>query len=373
LQVVLPGAQSSNTVVELGDKLFLKAYRRLQAGINPEAEIGRYLTDVAGFANSVPVAGTLEYTDSDGRVTTLALLQAYVGHQGDGWTATLNYLEHYLEQPPATTAPPPVPAALATAAPTPASVHGGYLALVRALGVRTGELHAAFARARGDPAFEPVPIVAGDVTAWVKRAHADASATLDRLERRIGALPEIARADASRVLAERETILALIDRHAEARGGGLRTRIHGDYHLGQVLLVQNDFVITDFEGEPTRTLAERREKHSPMKDVAGMLRSFDYALQATLLRIAGGSTETQLLRERLGAEWLRETRQAFVEGYDHVATAAGQGAAAQRRGLLQLFLLEKAMYELDYEVENRPDWVRIPLRGLIELLDTRTS
>ena len=134
--------------------------------------------------------------------------------------------------------------------------------------------------------------------------------------------------------------------------------------------MQNDFVITDFEGEPTRTLAERREKHSPMKDVAGMLRSFDYALQATLLRIAGGSTETQPLRERLGAEWLRETRQAFVEGYDHVATAAGQPArAAQRRGLLELFLLEKAMYELATRSDNRPDWVRIPLRGLIELLD----
>ena len=193
---MLPTAQTSNTVVELGDKLFLKAYRRLQAGINPEAEIGRYLTDVASFANSVPVAGTLEHTDGDGHVTTLALLQAYVLHQGDGWTTTLNYLEHYLEQPPATTAPP-VPVATATTAvapAAPASVHGGYLALVRVLGVRTGELHAAFARARGDPAFEPVPITPADVTAWVKRARADASATLDRLERRMGALPEIARA-----------------------------------------------------------------------------------------------------------------------------------------------------------------------------------
>ncbi len=373
LQVALPSAQSSNTVAVLGDRLFIKAYRRLQAGVNPEAEMGRYLTDVAGFANSVPVAGTLEYADSSGRAMTLALLQAYVGHQGDGWTTTLNYLEQYLEQPPATTASLATPSAASTTAPAatpPTSVHGGYLALVRALGVRTGELHAALAQARGDPAFEPVPIAPGEITAWAKRTHAEASAALDRLERRLADLPETVRIDATRVLAGRAALLARIDKHADDRGAGIRTRIHGDYHLGQVLVVQNDFVIIDFEGEPTRTLDERREKQSPMKDVAGMLRSFDYALNAALLRIVGGNAETQALRQRLGAEWLHETRKMFVEGYDVVATAAGQpGAAAQRHGLLELFLLEKAMYELNYEVENRPDWVRIPLRGLLEVLD----
>jgi maltose alpha-D-glucosyltransferase/alpha-amylase len=207
------------------------------------------------------------------------------------------------------------------------------------------------------------------VAAWAKRARAESNATLDRLERRVATLPESSRGDASRVLAAREAILARIETHAADQGGGVRTRIHGDYHLGQVLVVQNDFMITDFEGEPTRTLAERSEKQSPMKDVAGMLRSFDYALNVALLRIDGEGTEAQALRERLGAEWLRETRRVFVEGYDHVAQAAGlTGAAAQSRGLLELFLLEKAMYELSYEAENRPDWVRIPLRGLIELL-----
>ncbi len=376
LQVALPSAQSSNTVVVLGDKLFLKAYRRLQAGVNAEAEIGRYLTDVVGFAHCVPVAGTLEHADGDGRVTTLALLQSYVDHQGDGWTTTLNYLEQYLEQAQAMasasspTLPVSAPAAAPVAPDARASVHGGYLALVQALGLRTGELHAAFAQARGDPAFEPMPIASGDVASWVERARGEASATLERLGRRLDALPEAARADASRVLAERNAILARIDRHAGDSGGGLRTRIHGDYHLGQVLVVQNDFVITDFEGEPTRTLDERREKQSPMKDVAGMLRSFDYALHAAQLRLVGGGSDSQRLRERLGAQWLRETRQAFIASYDKVATASGQpGAAAQRGGLLELFLLEKAMYELNYEAENRPDWVRIPLRGIIELLD----
>ncbi|MFO1324401.1 MAG: maltose alpha-D-glucosyltransferase [Burkholderiales bacterium] len=371
MQVALPGAHSSNTVAVLGDRLFVKAYRRLQTGVNPEAEIGRYLTDVAGFANSVPVAGALEHIGNDGRVTTLALLQAYVGHQGDAWTTTLNYLEHYLEQPPATTAAPPLKPGSTPLPGATASVHGGYLALIRVLGMRTAELHAALARATDDPAFAPVPTTAADVADWAKRARGSATATLDRLERRLHTLPEAARGEASRVLAQRASILARIDRHANDAGGGLRTRVHGDYHLGQVLVMGNDFVITDFEGEPARTLEERREKQSPLKDVAGMLRSFDYALHAALLRIVGGSEQTQAIRERLGAEWLRETRSAFLDGYDQVAAASGlTNAAAQRGGLLELFLLEKAMYELGYEAENRPDWVRIPLRGLIELLDT---
>jgi maltose alpha-D-glucosyltransferase/alpha-amylase len=172
------------------------------------------------------------------------------------------------------------------------------------------------------------------------------------------------------VLEQRAAILARIDAHAGDRDGGMRTRIHGDFHLGQVLVAQNDFMIIDFEGEPARTLAERREKQSPMKDVAGMLRSFDYALNAALLRIVDSNAQMQSLREQLGTQWLRETREMFIEGYDQFAIESGApGARAQRHGLLELFLLEKAMYELNYEVANRPDWVRIPLRGIIELLD----
>ena len=367
LRVAFPAAHSSNTVVVLGDDLFLKAYRRLQAGVNPEVEIGCYLTDVAGFAHCVPVAGTVEHVGDDGRTMTLALLQAYTQNQGDGWTMTINYLEQFLDRLPAAGEP-----AMADRDPATANVHGGYLALVRTLGTRTAELHAALASARGDHAFAPAPITGADVTAWVKRARADAVAVLDRLQQRMAAVPEAARGDATDVLAARGTILARIDAHAAATDAGVRTRIHGDYHLGQVLLVRNDFVITDFEGEPTRPLAERREKQSPMKDVAGMLRSFDYALHATLLRLANEGADTRQLRQRLGAEWLRETQRAFIDGYDGAAQAAGIPAAAvQRNGLLELFLFEKAIYELNYELDNRPDWVRIPLRGIIELLEAR--
>ena len=361
LHVGVPSAHSSNSVVALGDKLFLKAYRRLQPGVNPEGEIGRYLTDVVRFANSVPMAGTVDYVADDGQVMTLAILQGYVENQGDGWTLTLNYLERYLEQAQAAVEQPTAEV----------SGHGGYLALVRTLGVRTGELHAALAKPSADPAFYPVPVTAADVTEWVKSARAAAIAALDRLQRRAPTLPASTRADVSQVLAARDSILARFDSLAAETGSGVRIRIHGDYHLGQVLVVQNDFVITDFEGEPARTLAERRAKQSPMRDVAGMLRSFDYVLSSALLRTEGTSNETRALRERLGTEWLRETIEAFIEGYDKAARAGGLPAATdQRRGLLELFLLEKAIYELNYESENRPDWLRVPLRGLLKLLGT---
>ena len=361
LQVGIPSAHSSNTVVALGDKLFLKAYRRLQNGVNPEGEIGRYLTDVVRFANSVPMAGAVDYVADDGQVFTLALLQGYVENQGDGWTLTLNYLERYLEQAQAE----------AEQATAELSGHGGYLALVRMLGVRTGELHAALAKPSADPAFYPVPVTAADVTEWVKSVRAAVTATLDLLQRRAPALPASTRADVSHVLDARAAILARIDSLSPETGSGVRIRIHGDYHLGQVLVVQNDFVITDFEGEPARTLAERRAKQSPMKDVAGMLRSFDYALSSALLRTEGTSDETRALRERLGAEWLRETIDTFIEGYDKAAHAGGlPGAAEQRRGLLELFLFEKAAYEVNYELENRPNWLRVPLRGILQLLGT---
>ncbi|MEO5764348.1 MAG: putative maltokinase, partial [Casimicrobiaceae bacterium] len=358
LPVTQPAAQSSNTVVALGERLFLKAYRRIQPGVNPEAEIGRYLTDVARFEHSVPVAGTIDYVADDGHIETVALLQGYVENQGDGWTTTQNYLERFLEQAPAVD-DDPAPAA---------SRHGGFLALMHTLGTRTGELHAVLALARGDPAFEPMPVTPADLTAWTKRTHAEAIAILDRLERTQATLPEAARDDAAQVLAARKALLARIDAHASDRDAGRRMRIHGDYHLGQVLVVQNDFVIADFEGEPARSLAERREKQSPLKDVAGMLRSFDYALHATVKRIDGEASDARERRERLGSEWLHETRAAFLEGYDAAAQRAGlPGASTQPRGLLDLFLLEKVLYELKYEMQNRPDWVGIPLRGLVEL------
>jgi len=357
LPVSGPGAQTSNTIIRVGERLFLKAYRRLQAGVNPEAEIGRFLTEVAHFGNSVPVAGTIEYVLDDGRSTTLAMLQGYVDNQGDGWEYTMNHLDRFFELP----SEHPEAAA--------ADVHGGYLALVRTLGVRTGELHAALARTSGDAAFDPEPVAPTDVAAWVERVRRNAESALDRLAQRRAALPESARADADAMLGQRDAVLARIDRHTQDSTAGKKTRTHGDYHLGQVLLAQNDFIIVDFEGEPTRTLAERREKLSPLKDVAGMLRSFDYAMHVALDRADNERPETRAARDAAGREWQVEARRMFLDGYEEIARTAGLALPRAEAGaLLELFLLEKVLYELAYEIDHRPDWVRVPLRGLADIL-----
>ena len=358
LPVTMPNAQSSNTIVSLGDRMFLKGYRRLQAGVNPEVEIGRYLTDVVQFAHCVPVAGSVEYVAEDGRTATLALVQKYVYNQGSGWDYTLNYLDRFFEDisREATTV-------------TGADVHGGYTALARTLGMRTAELHAAFAQNAGDPAFDPVPLASPEVAAWTERVRDEATRVLDRLERRRDALPEFARADADRLLAQRDQLLARIAAHANDDGKGIKTRLHGDYHLGQVLLVQNDFVIIDFEGEPSRTMEERAQKHSPLKDVAGMLRSFDYAMHTALFKFVSERPDAREAVEPAGRQWQAQAGGAFLDGYDEVARASGvTSARAEMKGLLELFVLEKAVYELKYEIDNRPDWVRIPLIGLLDTL-----
>jgi maltose alpha-D-glucosyltransferase/alpha-amylase len=248
-------------------------------------------------------------------------------------------------------------------------VHDGYTALARTLGMRTAELHAAFARSTGDPAFDPVPHGTADVGAWTERVRGEAMAVLDRLEQRRDTLPESVRPDADRLLAQRDRLLARIAAHANDDGGRIKTRLHGDYHLGQVLLVQNDFVIIDFEGEPSRTMEERAQKHSPLKDVAGMLRSFDYAMHTALFKFVSERPDAREAVEPAGRQWQAQAAGAFLDGYDEVARASGlTSARAERKGLLELFVLEKAVYELKYEVDNRPDWVRIPLTGLLDTL-----
>jgi maltose alpha-D-glucosyltransferase / alpha-amylase len=360
LHVTVPGAQSSNTVVVLGERLFLKAYRHLQVGINPEVEIGRFLTDVAHFSASVPVAGSIEYMSEEGRGTTLALLQGFVENQGDGWEYTLNYLQQSFERWP------PEPDA-----PDAADEHGGYLAMIHTLGTRTAELHAALASSRGDPAFDPEPITPVDVAAWSQRVADEATRAIDRLVERRAALPDALQTDVERVIADRALLTARIHAHANDRSAATKSRLHGDYHLGQVLLVQNDWVIVDFEGEPSRDLEERRAKLSPLKDVAGMLRSFDYAMHVALSRVAIERPDVREPMGELARHWQAMVRETFIDAYDAVARQHGLATARdEANGLLELFVLEKVVYELNYEVGNRPDWVRIPLRGLVDLLDS---
>jgi maltose alpha-D-glucosyltransferase/alpha-amylase len=352
LPVRPPEALTTNTTITLGSRLLLKVYRRLRAGPAPELEVGRFLTEVARFPHSVPLAGAVEHVAPDGGVTTLALLQAYVANQGDGWTYTVNYLTRYLEtRPEGETAPP-------------ADAHGAYLALVETLATRTAQLHGAFALATGDADFDPEPAGEQDFASWKDRVREEARAAFHLLERR---LPELAApvAEAARALLARGgDVLESVGHCPAPRAPLLKTRHHGDYHLGQVLLRQNDFVIIDFEGEPTRPVAERRQKHSPLRDVAGMLRSFDYA-QWAALRHAAKSPADHARLLALAAAWQAEARRAFLAAYAAASRDTGiYESFGDVAGLLRLFEIEKALYELHYEINNRPDWLHVPLQGI---------
>jgi maltose alpha-D-glucosyltransferase/alpha-amylase len=350
LPVGRPKAQSSNTVVTLGERLFLKGYRRVRPGVNPEFEVGRFLTEKVRFANCVPVAGAVEYESGDGTRYTLALLQAYVSNQGDGWSHVVDYLERFLEE--------------RRAGPPPAEAHGVSLSLMQTLGTRTGELHRAFATRTGDPAFDAEGVGAGDLEKWTAAVHREAAATLDLLAAQRGHLTAPARDDAAEVLESRKRLLERIARTRLPRAPTLKSRYHGDYHLGQVLLSRLDFLIIDFEGEPARTFEERRAKHSPLKDVAGMLRSFNYARWTALRQALEGHADYDRLAP-YAEDWEARARRAFLGAYEQAARGAGLFEALEDVApLLELFELEKALYELRYELNHRPGWVGIPLAGI---------
>jgi maltose alpha-D-glucosyltransferase/alpha-amylase len=339
-------AQSTNTSVTLGERLFLKCYRRIRSGMNPELEVGRFLTEVAHFPHCVPLAGYVEYAPAEGEGAAVALLQALVPNQGDGWSYTLAYLERHLEGR-GTGAEPEAEAAEA---------HGSYLALIQILATRTAELHRALAMPSGDPAFQPEPFTAQDLEEWKQRVRQEAEETLGMLERRAAELSEKARERVRAVLGQRGKLFARIDACPAPKSPTQKTRHHGDYHLGQVLLANNDFVIIDFEGEPSRPLADGRKKHTPLRDVAGMLRSFSYAKWSALARGDG--------KQGTLDKWEASTRSAFLTAY----AAASKKALDDERGLLELAELEKVLYELRYELGNRPAWVQVPLDGLATML-----
>ncbi|MER2527129.1 MAG: maltose alpha-D-glucosyltransferase [Candidatus Competibacter denitrificans] len=346
---------SSNTSIAIGDRLLMKAYRRLQSGMSPELEMGRFLTE-AGFRNIAPLAGALEYEDHNGERTALVLLQGFVANQGDAWSYTQDYLKRFLDdclQQPETVQKTD-------------EIHGLYRIFATTLGRRTGELHRTLAQTSGDPAFDPEPITAADLTRWLNRIRDEAIATFERLAQQRKSLPEMAWLLAGRVLDARKRLLGCLEQIQPADPLAVKIRYHGDYHLGQVLVAKDDVIIIDFEGEPSRTLEERRDKQSPLRDVVGMVRSFNYAAHAALQPF---TADRQALAPRID-DWERQTRAAFLNGYaEATRDSVGLGIdLAQANLLLQAFTLEKVCYELCYELDNRPDWVEIPLSSLCELL-----
>jgi maltose alpha-D-glucosyltransferase / alpha-amylase len=367
----------SNTSIVYGDHLILKLFRRLQAGINPDYEIGRQLTERAGFTRVPPVAGAFEYTALAAEPTTLAMMQQLVLSQGDGWAHTLNEVARFYEDVDAEAAPPYDPgttfAALIATEPSERVTRamGSYINTAATLGRRTAEMHLALASESTDAAFVPEPFTAVDLAVLTSQASLQAQQALDALTTSIVTLPADVQTSAQALLQSRNTLLDRIRSAARPEFVASKIRVHGDYHLGQVLWCEEDFVILDFEGEPARPIEERRLKQSPLKDVAGMVRSFSYAAYAGLFVHTKPRGDFEQV-EPWARIWHLTAASAFLRAYFTAADGALfiPGAESQRDALLELFVLEKALYELDYELNNRPDWVRIPLRGISDLLRT---
>jgi maltose alpha-D-glucosyltransferase/alpha-amylase len=368
------GGEQSNSSVVYGDQLILKLFRRQVNGPHPDCEVTRYLTEIAGFSGVPGFAGSLEYWSGDDPGATVALLQRLVPNQGDGWAWFLEELGRYYERAltlPFPEAVPPDPLADGDE-PLPPGLDellGISDDAAAVLGRRTAELHLALAQPTDDPAFAPEP---GSADHWVRLAgeiRSRAMGAYDLLKSAIPRLPDDLVDLASLVLSHRARVLTRLERLKRLKPGPIRTRIHGDYHLGQVLRVGTDFVIIDFEGEPSRPLEERRGKYSPLRDVAGMLRSFSYAAQVAFMgHVARRPRDLERLLPWAGL-WERTVAGLFLRTYRRAAGDAPflPEDPAEFRQLLEGFLLDKTLYELQYELDNRPAWVRVPLSGLLEL------
>ena len=380
LQSAIMQAEQSNTSVVYGHRLILKLFRRMEEGVNPDLEIGRFLTE-RGFAHIPPVAGALEYHRTKSEPVTLAILQGFVPNQGDAWRHTLDTLGCYFnrvlaEQPTREAIHPPRMSLLALseeALPPPAiQCIGPYLDEVRLLGKRTGEMHVTLAQEVEDSNFTPEPFsnVSRRILSESMIIVADQAFRL--LRQHLTDLPEPVQGEAQRVLDLEGEVRRRLRLIRDQQMTAIRIRCHGDYHLGQVLYTGKDFVIIDFEGEPARSLSERREKGSPLRDVSGMLRSFHYAAYAALLlgKAAGVRPEDFSSLERSARFWYLWVSAAFLKAYLTVVARAAflPSTREELHMLLEAYLLEKAVYELVYELNNRPDWVKIPLQGILQLV-----
>lgn len=376
-------AEQSNTSVTYGERLILKFFRRVAEGINPDLEIGVFLTERAHYANVPPLAGSLEYRTREGKTAALGMLQGFVANRGDAWRHALASLSDFLAEAGARLQTNGAPNAEISAFRSGGVLPGELAERLNEqaewaglLGRRTAELHLALASDHSESDFAPEAFTAAFQESLKRSIHDMVVQNFGVLRAKIDCIPEAVRGMAASALELEDDVLLASHGVLEREIRATRTRIHGDYHLGQVLFTGSDFFIIDFEGEPARPLAERRAKRSPLQDVAGMLRSFQYAARSALVAAKGNAGEDEGsvdVAEQLARRWQVEASTRFLEGYRGVAKGASflPTDAREFDGLLRLHLLEKAVYELGYELNNRPDWLTIPLHGMLELIRKR--
>jgi len=355
-------AEQSNSSVVVGASLVLKLIRRVSTGVHPELEMGAYLTN-AGFKYISPLLGSLIRVDNSGQPTLLMIAQGYLSNQGDAWEWTQNNLERAVRDE------------LAHGHSDQEQHYNALLELAdfsAFLGQRLGEMHQILAAPTDNPDFAAELTTVKDSQASAKSVSAQVERALQLLEQHKSSLETADQQLVNELLSNRKQVLAHVQALAKQSVGGLRMRVHGDLHLGQVLVVKGDAYLIDFEGEPARSLDERRAKYSPFKDVSGVLRSFDYAAAMAVRNAQSVDTSPEAVaaRGRVAETYLTQAREAFVEAYRLATTdlahawkdAKGESAA------LALFTLEKAAYEVVYEAEHRPNWLAVPLQGLRGLL-----
>ncbi len=380
------GAEQSNTSIRYGDAFLLKLFRRLEDGVNPDLEMSRFLS-AHGFRHAPPAAGALAYRLREGEEATVGFLSGFVASRGDGWTLSLEALGRFFERVLADgrvepEAAPYRAASLLELAASEPPVRtqewiGAYLESARLLGRRTAEMHAVLASDPADPAFVPEAFSVLYQRSLYQSARNLVGRTFRALDRRATRLPAEAGRQALRLRGKRDVLLERFRRIMERRVDAERIRCHGDYHLGQILTTGKDFFILDFEGEPARPVGTRRTKRSALTDVAGMLRSFHYAGHAALRKasVTGLGRGTSSRLRPWARLWTARVGAEFLGSY---LAAAGEAVFLPRKTedtawLLDLFLLEKAVYELGYEVSRRPDWVPIPVEGILDLLETHDA
>ncbi|MCP4382248.1 MAG: maltose alpha-D-glucosyltransferase [Hyphomicrobiales bacterium] len=363
------GVEQSNVSFIVGDDAIIKIYRNLREGAHPEIEVGRFLTEVADYPHTPAFLGAASFAPVDGKPMTLAAVFAYVRNQGDAWNVVTGGLNRDLEELEQ------LPRDDGTDTTTPTSPLLYPHDLAGKLGRRTAKLHAAFSAPTRDRAFRTEAIRSTDINRWVKAATSEVTSAIRAAARAVKTLTGVDRDAADTLSRLRKTIVNRVAAVRDLPVDGRKSRVHGDYHLGQVLVVENDVMIIDFEGEPQRGVAERRQKTSPLRDVAGMLRSFDYAASSAIDHVRSRTGRDDEGLHRRANAWRDAAASDFLAAYWEVAGDVGFLPTDQtaRDGLLDLFLIWKAAYEIRYEAALRPAWIGIPIHGLLEILSRETQ
>ena len=354
------GGEQSNTSMLIGNRAVTKLYRRIEPGIHPEIEMGRFLTE-AHYGNSPSLLGALELERSDVPPTALAVAHRFVANQGEAWGFTLTYLRRVIDE---------LIVLSDDEFEARKDVYKEYRALADALGRRVGEMHAALASRPDLPDFAPEAITEEDLRRFAERATDDGLKAIAKLRAQLGSFPSDVAPLASALIDHEKDIPDILSlANCKPARAGQKIRVHGDLHLGQVLVAQNDIYIVDFEGEPNRPIAERRYKTTPLADLSALLRSFDYAAWTTILQMTPGHEPRRDRLERLALSWRDEMNVRVVQAYRSVAALspiAASGDIGER--MMRVLTAARVFYEIEYEIANRPSWAIIPLTGARDLL-----